>query len=276
MNHLYPICSFLSYYAKSITKYKVHSPFVYDFIENIFEKTTYLPPLSQIERERKNLLKDQRIFSKIDFGAGSKKGKNALRMVSEEAKHSLTPAWQCRFLFNLVQHYKPENMVELGTSLGISTLYQALGNPKARFWSIEGNHFIHTQAKRTIEKFELEIPPILLLGSFRQHLKTCLDQLGQLDYIFIDGDHQSKSLLDYYQICSSYLHQDSIMIIHDINWSKDMQDGWQRICKEEAVTLSINLYYLGILFFRKGLGQKRDYKLIHSKWKPWQLGISPM
>ena len=134
-------------------------------------------------------------------------------------------------------------MLELGTSLGLSAIYQQLGNPNAEFISIEGRRAIYEQAQEVVGEFEpLKQKPQLLLGSFQTVLPNALTRLKSLDYVFIDGDHRYEALLSYYQSCLPYLHEQSVVVIHDIYWSKGMQRAWQALIQRPEISVAINLF----------------------------------
>jgi len=164
-------------------------------------------------------------------------------------------------------------MLELGTSLGISTLYQQAGNPKATFYSIEGQPEIFSIAKETIEVSSLMQKPILVNGLFRDKLQTCLESLQTLDYLFIDGDHRGAHLLEYFQQVLPYLHGNSVVVIHDIHWSKDMYQAWQKLRKEQRVTVSIDLFFAGLVFLRHEQLSPLHISLIDFRYKPWSNGF---
>ena len=46
-------------------------------------------------------------------------------------------------------------------------------------------------------------------------------------------------------------HHHSVFVFDDINWNEEMQKAWQEIKDHPEVTISLDLFYVGIIFFRK-------------------------
>ena len=59
-----------------------------------------------------------------------------------------------------------------------------------------------------------------------------------------------------------YLLFFGILIIADIHWSKEMQQAWDTIKNHYQVTLSIDIYQMGIVFFNPEI-RKQDYILAY-------------
>ena len=78
-----------------------------------------------------------------------------------------------------------------------------------------------------------------------------LKEHNQLDFVFFDGNHKKKPTLSYFKQCLEVAHEDSIFIFDDIYWSTEMTEAWQEIKKHPKVTLSIDCFEMGIVFFKK-------------------------
>ncbi len=157
--------------------------------------------------------------------------------------------------------------------MGISTLYQHFASPLARFISIEGNKAIYDCASENISNIIDDAGPDLIHGLFENCLPSVLEGLERLDYLFIDGDHRYEAVLKNYHQIRPLLHDHSIVVIHDIYWSSGMSKAWFELTKLEEVRFSIDLFYMGILFFRPFNDQPVHVTLIRSICKPWRLGI---
>ncbi|NJN77836.1 MAG: class I SAM-dependent methyltransferase [Saprospiraceae bacterium] len=119
-------------------------------------------------------------------------------------------------------------MVELGTSLGIATIYQASGAKAGKMYSIEGCPGTTAVARKVVQDFEatnIEIEQ----GNFDDLLPIHLQKIKQLDYIFVDGNHLEKPTIAYFEMCLPFVHEDSVMVFHDIRWSEGMAAAWQYI-----------------------------------------------
>ncbi len=221
--------------------------------------------LDKIENLRKSLVNDFRPLNVIDYGAGSpwsrtlknltNNGKKQTRSVSEVCQiASKTPVW-AHLLFRIIRVLKPKLCLELGTSLGISALYQAAAlemNQAGLLITLEGsppqallarNHFIQLQLAHRIRSE---------IGKFQEQLPSVLSSLkSQIDYAFIDGHHLSEAALNYFQQILPYLSNRAVIILDDISWLK-MKKAWRVISGHPAVTTPVDLFHLGICFIQKG------------------------
>ena len=212
------IQSYIKYYIKSGTFYQVHSPFVYEFAEQILEDDRVYYAFDSVEKLRHMLQRNNSKINLTDYGAGSQQGLQKQKSVGQIAKSAASRQWQCQTLFRLVNFYKPKTMLEMGTSLGISTLYQAFASLNANFITLEGDPNIAELAKLNFE--ELKAQHIQLeVGQFEQTLTPSLKKLKQLDYVFIDGNHRLTPTLAYFEECLKYAHDKSIFVFDDIHWS---------------------------------------------------------
>lgn len=248
--------NFLKY--KLFSKHKfghgIHSPFVYEFITKILNDKSIFPEFHNIEAERKKLLKSNIIIDVEDLGAGSKKLKSTKREVSKITRYSLKNKKYSQLIYKISAFYKPKNIIELGTSLGITTSYLATSNIDSSITTIEGCKNIAKIARTTF--FNLEIENITqIAGDFSNELKQVLET-NSPDLIFFDGNHQYKATIDYFNLSLNYINNDSIFIFDDIYWSKEMTKAWEEIKHNKNVIVSIDLFNLGIVFFNKNLSKQ--------------------
>jgi predicted O-methyltransferase YrrM len=213
-----------------------------------------------IEKLRSRLLKDPGYIQMVDLGAGA--GEIPLyRIVPVRRlirRSCVQPAYG-RLLFRLARHFQPAVMVELGTSLGISTSYLAMGNPQGQITTIEGCQEIASAARKNFD--HLGLSNILqVTGAFEDVLPGVLRNLGKVDLFFIDGNHREKPTLEYFHQCLQHIHDDSVLILDDINWSGGMEKAWKKIQDHPSVSITIDLFRMGLVFFRKGLS-KEDFIL---------------
>jgi len=260
--------AYLKYYWKAKTVYNIHSPFIYDFILDVMDtdKEYYMYP--KLEALRTTLISDNNQVDYIDLGAGNRSGS---RSISEIAKTSLSSLKQCRLLFNIVNKYKPRSIVELGTSLGLSTLYMASAFPNVKVHTIEGN----PASAKIAQQAGIQIGAKNIdqhVGHFDEVLPNLLDSINTVDLAYIDGNHQEDATLKYFGQFKEVMGYDGIIIFDDIYWSKGMNRAWDRIKADKDVSLSIDLFELGIVFFNKSL-TKTSVSLIEYFKKPWKIGI---
>ncbi|RIA10297.1 putative O-methyltransferase YrrM [Flavobacteriaceae bacterium MAR_2010_72] len=245
---MYQSIQYIKFLLTSTNQHGVHSPFVYDLVTNCFYDKTQYSAYDTLKAYRKTLLEQPDSVQVKDFGAGSKRFKSNQRQVSRIAKTSGSSFKRAKLLFRLSQYLKPKYSLELGTSLGIGTQALALGNPEGQVTSIEGSPEIANQAAQHLESFGIKNIN-LKLGSFGEVLPN-LEPLPW-DLIFIDGHHQKEATLQYFETLLTSVHNDTMMIFDDIYWSKGMTQAWELIKNHPKVSVTIDTFFWGLVFFRK-------------------------
>lgn len=258
----------LDYYWQAKTKRNIEHPFVRELMDKVVDKRQQFPVFDKLEGLRDQLAKTDQTIVIQDLGAGSKKSGQERRKVSKVLKYSVSPKWQCQFLFHLVTFLNARNRLELGTSLGISSLYQYLANFNSPMLTLEGSPELARMARQHFKSFEAQHLQ-LIEGPFEQTLAPALEQLGQLDYVFLDGNHALIPSLQYFDLCLPYLHQRSVLVIDDIYWSEEMTEAWERIKAHPRVRLTLDLYWAGLVFFSNGGEEPQHFTGIASRFKPW-------
>jgi predicted O-methyltransferase YrrM len=238
----------------------MHSPFVFDFITKILNDDRKFYAYDSIEMQRQLFLQDQRSLVVDDFGAGSRVEKKRARTVAEIAKSSLKPAKYGQLLFRMIDYYGPENILELGTSLGITTAYLASSKLGSQVTTFEGASEVAEIAKEGFMKQGLKNIE-LIEGNFDETLQPIINKVQSVDFAFIDGNHRYEPTVRYFRTLLPRIHEDSILVFDDIHWSAEMENAWQTIKNDPAVTLSIDLFFIGIVFFRKEQLVKQAFKI---------------
>ncbi|CAN5384739.1 hypothetical protein BH11BAC2_BH11BAC2_02270 [soil metagenome] len=249
------VLRYLLYYVQAENRHDLQAPFIYHLNEAVFRTDSSDHICDAIELHRKELLRNDKIIRVRDFGAGFSGVKYNERKVSYIVANSSKPPRYARLLYRLVKYLHPEYLLELGTSAGISALYQAAANPQGKLITLEGCENTAALAQYSFNKFpDLSIE--LIQGSFDETLKPALEMLPRLDYLFIDGNHRLEPTLNYFNECLSKMHDHSVIIIDDINWSKEMREAWTQIKAHPRVTISIDLFMLGIVFINPGFSKQ--------------------
>ncbi|MDP3353114.1 MAG: class I SAM-dependent methyltransferase [Flavobacteriaceae bacterium] len=249
--------SYFTFLLKSTNEHGVHSPFVFNLVTQCFYAITNLEQISSFLSYKKELIFNKEKIIITDFGAGSNYFKGNERLISAIAKNAGISTKRALFLIRLVQYFKPKNILELGTSLGLSTYCLHLGNPKASIQTLEGCIETSKVARTQFDKFKFY--PTLTIGNFKETLPFAL-QNKTFDFIYIDGNHQKEATISYFEQCLKSINNDSIIIFDDIHWSKGMEEAWEIIQKNPLVTVSIDTYQWGIIFFRKE--QEKEHFII--------------
>jgi predicted O-methyltransferase YrrM len=236
----------------------VHSPFVYDFICNVLNAKNVNPFYNQIEALRNNLLKDKTLLTVWDKGAGSRHQKTNQRSIQQIAKAALKPAKYSSLLGRMVAYYQTTSILEMGTSLGITTSYLAASNPQCFVTTMEGAPAVAAIAKNNFQQLHIE-NILLLKGDFDQTLPAYLSGVTNLSMVYVDGNHQFEPTMQYFEKLVEHADDTTIFIFDDIHWSAGMEKAWEAIKKDARVTLTIDLFFIGIVFFRKAQQEKEHF-----------------
>ena len=241
--------------AKNTKGHGIHSPYLYRFTQNaIYEKNPFYV-FPKIEILRENLNFDDRILHIRDYGTGSDREAR----VFEIAKTSLKrPKW-AQLLYRVVHFTKAQHVLELGTSLGLTTAYMAAVNSEIRCVSLEGSEEIAKIARENFEKLELDNIE-LVVGNIDETLELQLTKSDKLEVVFFDANHRKEPVMKYFLQCLEHIHPDSVFIFDDIHWSAEMEQTWRQIRKNSRVTTTIDLFEVGIVFFNKNY-PKKTYKM---------------
>lgn len=254
---MHQIKSYIKFLIKSTNQHGVHSPFVYNLVTKCFYDKTNYDAYKSISNYKKQLLKNNTKITITDLGVGSLITKEKQRFVSEIAKNAGTTTKRAKLLYRLTAYFKPNSILELGTSLGIATHSMQLGNPETSIFSIEGCPNISNFTKTNFEKLQLKNIH-LLNGDFSEEIKNIKHKTFNL--IFFDGNHQKEATLSYFEALLQTANNDSVFIFDDIYWSKSMTEAWESIKQHPKVTITIDTFYWGFVFFRKE--QQKEHFII--------------
>lgn len=239
-----------------------HSPFVFDFIINVLIDKKKYACYTEIEAGRKRLLKEKTVINVEDFGAGSAIIKTNDRVIKDIARSSLKPKKYAQLLYRMVQHYAPNNVLELGTSLGITTAYLAAGNKAAAIFTCEGDVNIAATALRNFK--ELGASRVRLKqGNFDDTLSPLLKVINKVNFVFIDGNHRKIPTLQYFEKLLTHAENATILVFDDIHWSEEMEAAWLIIQQHPAVTLTIDLFFIGIVCISKDVKVKQHFTIAY-------------
>jgi predicted O-methyltransferase YrrM len=244
------LVKYIRFLFTSGNAHAIHSPFVFDFYCKVADTKKQYYCFGKIEKIRHQLRKSKDILYVTDYGAGSKLTASNYRSVSSIARHAIKPAGIGQFLFKTVLYFQPEFIFELGTSLGITTLYLAKPNPLARVVTFEGCPQILELAGKNFEKLKTRNIRSIA-GNLDETLAKNMDFFSQADMVFFDANHRYTSTMNYFKVCLSKANDMSVFIFDDIHWSDEMESVWEEIKNHPDVTLTIDFFFLGMVFFRK-------------------------
>ncbi|MCG2617251.1 class I SAM-dependent methyltransferase [Terrimonas sp. NA20] len=247
---------FISYNGKG---HGMHSPFVYDLIIHVLNDRKVYADYAKVEAARKRLRQDQRTLMVEDMGAGSMKNNQGKRSVADIARHAAKPAKYGQLLYRMVKYYQPKGILELGTSLGITTRYLSLAKPSATLVTMEGAAAIASVAEEGMRQDGLDNVR-LHRGNFDTELPVVLKTFKP-DFIFVDGNHRMKPTVEYFEQLLRVADNDTIIVFDDIHWSEEMEQAWSYIADHPAVRCSIDLFFIGIVLFRQEFREKQHFTI---------------
>ncbi len=254
-------------FAKKYIKYKltskhkrghgIHSPFVYELLRNVIEDRSKRDDYSKIEAIRKGLKHSNKEIEVNDLGAGSTVFKSNIRKVKDIAKYSLESKKYAQLLYRLSERFKPTTIIELGTSLGVTSLYLASGNKSSQLHTIEGCISTADIASESFNKLNAS-NITQIVGNFDNKLPELLADLETVDMVFFDGNHTKEATISYFNHCLDKINNNTVFIFDDIHWSEDMEQAWEYIKGNNTVKVTIDLFNIGLVFFKNEL-TKQDY-----------------
>jgi len=256
---LFQIKSYLKFLWHSKNEHAVHSPFVFNLITKCFYDKESKPDPSGSEQAkqyqvlkayRKSLLENKNTIEVTDFGAGSKVFKSNTRQIAKIAKTAGISPKRAELLYRVTNYFQPTTILEIGTSLGLATSALALGNPKARITTLEGCANTMAIAKNQLQLFNIKNVKSVVT-EFNDYLEICNLQPVICNLIYFDGNHSKKATLAYFELLLPTICNETLWIFDDIHWSPDMEEAWEIIKKHPKVTVTIDTFQWGIVYFRK-------------------------
>ena len=245
----------------------MHSPFVFDLVTKCFYDNTKYPEYEQLKSYRKSLLANKDTIEVTDFGAGSRVFKSNTREISKIAQTAGITPKNAELLFRIVSYFQPKSILEIGTSLGLATSALSLGNDKAKIITLEGCPNTQKQAQVQLQEQNSNFQNIEFVNTkfedYFENLKPeTLNSKPQIfDLVYFDGNHSKKATLDYFEALLPTISNDSVWIFDDIHWSADMEDAWKIIKNHPKVTVTIDTFQWGIVFFRAE--QEKEHFIIN-------------
>jgi predicted O-methyltransferase YrrM len=261
LQKLFRVNSYLKYVLKRKGRHKIHSPFVYEFYNKVLHDRTNFSDYTLIMKSLKNTLSNRNVIETVDFGAaaGNKEFATYRARVGEITKKRTLRIKYLKLLYRIVHYFNPENILEFGTSTGNSTVSLALGNRNARVVTMEGCASVAAVAQDNFDRLKLKNVNIVI-GNFNVLLASTLNDFNGLDLVFFDGNHKKIPTIDYFNHCLTKADENTVFVFDDIHWSEEMEESWEIIKSNTSVSLSIDLYQFGLVFFKKGI-EKQHFVL---------------
>ena len=247
---LHIVKSYIQFLWNSKNEHGVHSPFVFDLVTKCFYDKSPTPEYLLLRKYRNSLLENENTIEVTDFGAGSRVFKSNTRQISKIAKTAGITSKRAELLFRIAQYFKPNSILEIGTSLGLATSALSLGNKNAKIITLEGCPNTMNQCQLQFQKFNVNNVEFINT-EFSKYLCSENPKPKTQNLIYFDGNHSKKATLDYFELLLPTITNDSVWIFDDIHWSVDMEEAWKIIKNHEKVKVTIDTFQWGIVFFRE-------------------------
>jgi predicted O-methyltransferase YrrM len=246
---LFMFNQYVQYRLHAKTTHGTHSPFVFDLLKKVIYNPHSFYAYLDIESCRKQLSQSKEYINCHDLGAGGQDEGYKSKPIRKIVKGSVKPAKYGQLLFRLVNYFQAKTALELGTSLGITTSYLCAANTDCQVTTIEGCAEAALVAYKNAKQY---------IGNFDDELPVVLSGIKSLDFVFFDGNHRKEPTLNYFNQCMEKSHERSVFVFDDIYWSPEMKEAWEIIKADQRVTVTVDLFYVGLVFFRKGQA-KQDF-----------------
>lgn len=263
------IKSYLNFLWNSKNEHGVHSPFVFNLVTKCFYDKKKYPEYTVLKNYRKSLLADKNSIEVTDFGAGSKVFKSNKRQIAKIAKTAGISPKRAELLFRITNYFQPSTILEIGTSLGLATSALSLGlkaktnraelNKNAKITTLEGCSNTLAAAQKQFENFDLKNIDSIQT-EFSSYLKNQQSTTNNQQLIYFDGNHSKRATLDYFDLLLPTITNETVWIFDDIHWSIEMEEAWEKIQQHPKVTVTIDTFQWGIVFFR--VEQKKEHFVI--------------
>jgi len=255
---LFRIFEYLRYFFTAKSGYGIHSPFAYDFYMKVVRsKETFPETLNEIEDIRRSLLNSGEKIQVTDYGTGALQSKT-LRKVSLLASSYANPKKDAFLIYRMIRYFKPAVILELGTSLGLTTLYMSKAADKGRVFSLEGCPETARLAKQNFTACGMDIN--LQIGNIDLVLPELFGKDFRPEFVFFDANHTKEATLRYFNLCLPHVNEKTVFVFDDIYWSEGMKEAWLSIISYPEINLSIDIFHMGIVFFKKN-SAKQHYVL---------------
>jgi len=240
---------------KAKNRHGLHSPFVYRVVDTViydFHAKIVYPP---IEKRRAGLLADARSITLTNPVTGAYRQKK----ISLVAAETLKPAKLDQMLYRLAAFFKPDKIVEIGACPGITTLYlrQAVTDAAIYAWEEDAETF--DIAQDTFKKAAID-DINLITGKYEKVMPRLINALDKLDFVLIGSDLQKVTILKYFELCLPKTYDKTVLIFYGIYQNEDMKQAWAAIKAHPKVTVTVDLFWMGLVFFKQG--QEREDFLI--------------
>ncbi|WP_461077831.1 O-methyltransferase [Spirosoma flavus] len=247
------VLAYFRYLSRARDEHSLHSPFLFSLYTQIIRaKQAPQPFFASIQRLRKTLRSSRQSITITDLGAGSRVNMSRQRTIGDIARHSQKPARFGRLLFRLIQRFEAKTILDLGTSFGLTTAYLAEATKSfgGQVTTFEGCPEIASIAQQNFEHLGMQNVNVII-GNLDETLARHIAATQPVDFVFFDANHRYEPTVRYFETCLTKIHNDTVFVFDDIHWSAEMEQAWTYIKAHPSVSVTIDLFWVGLVFFRR-------------------------
>jgi precorrin-6B methylase 2 len=261
---------FLKYYIRANTIYRIDSPILYNLFRDALDDNRNFYAFSNIRKLRIQLSKNSKNIERTDFGTG--KSDKSISVKNLLAKSAISQ-YKGKMLFRIIKWFQPNEILELGTNIGLSACYMAAAHSKSKVITIEGDPKLTELAKTNFENLGFDHIDTVI-GTFEEKLPEVLHKRNSIDFFYLDGNHAKLPMFEYInQIQNHVKDKKYLIMMDDIYWSSEMSSLWVELLNDKRFNFKCDLYHWGIIGNMPELISPIKQTLIPTKYKPWQFGF---
>lgn len=253
--------AYLRYLSRARDEHSLHSPFLFALYTDVIRADNrHDPAFVPIRALQRELRKSREVITITDLGAGSKVNPSRQRTIGDVARTAQKPARFGRLLFRLIRRFQAKIIIDLGTSFGLTTAYLAGAVPPGgQVLTFEGCPQTASVARQHFERLCVQNVTVVV-GNIDETLAPQLLALETVDFVFFDANHRYEPTVRYFEACLTMIHNDTVFVFDDIHWSAEMEQAWAYIKTHPAVSVTVDLFWIGLVFFRREQ-PKQDFTL---------------
>jgi predicted O-methyltransferase YrrM len=270
--NFFQIGGFLRFFRNAVTKYQLHSSFVFDLACAVVEDKRWFYAFRDVEGVRQKMLTSDVALNLTanESGTGAQPSlESRHQSVQSLARDNRISAKGGQLLFRLTNHLQPKTMLELGTSLGVGTMYLASAAREARFISLEVNSGMAAIARINLELLGLDKKQRVIEGDLERNFQIALQELKQPDLIFFNACDSPEKTLRCFEASLAFSHLKTAFVFSQPHYSKDMLEAWTQIKAHPRVTLTLDFFELSLVFIDPDFRERQHFNILPARWKPW-------
>lgn len=242
---------YLSFLLRAKTRHGTHSPFIYQMVDQVIYDRSVPACASNIEGSRHTLLQDDRRIDIADQDDRSASLAGKLEKVKHIARYTLLQPRYAQLLYRIASCYGPGNLLEIGSSLGITTAYLASSRPENTVYTIEECRPLSATAAEVLRDNQCG-NVALITGNFENTLPELSEDPGKFGFVYISGRYSPDTTLRYFELLLPFVTEDAVVVIEKMYRNNDMKAVWSAIQQHAQVTVTVDLFRIGLIFFKKG------------------------